>query len=423
VGRPGATRGLAPRAFGIGALLALGLALGIVIVALGSATGSNAPEQASVARLPALGDHWVFVPDRLLGHSLILDGDTGRVLGFVDTPNELMFPPPLASRARGEIYSADILYARGTRGARTDFLSIYDLETLAPIGEVTVPTRLGQSNVSYGYAELLGDRFVALFDQFPDIAVSIVDLDQRAFVESIPIAGCAGIYPVSTFSFATLCGDGTVLRVDLDETGRLAGRASSAKFFDPVVDPVAMPAGRDGARWTFVTFGGLVHTVDFSGAEPVVAPSWSLLGEAGEASGWRPGGLQHVAVQPELNRLYVVMHEGGPGTHKSPGPEIWVYDLAERQRVARFEPPNLTAAFLAGIAGVDPESLTYRVMTWLLPSDGVHSIAVTRDAEPLLFARNAERGAVAVMDARTGETLRVLGDAGLAGPTLKVPGS
>ncbi|HEM45649.1 MAG TPA: hypothetical protein ENO23_01255, partial [Alphaproteobacteria bacterium] len=264
----------------------------IVGVSEGLAVGDGLPEHPAVARLPAPGDHWVFVPDRLLRHSLLFDGDSGVMLGIVDTPNELMFPPPLVSRARGEIYSADIVYARGTRGPRSDFVGIYDLETLVPVGEVAVPTRLAQSNVSLGYAELLGDRFLALFNQFPEISVSIVDLERRAFVGSIPVAGCAGVYPVSATRFATLCGDGTALLVVIDAEGRLAQRIPSAAFFDPVVDPVAMPAGRDGARWTFVSFAGQVHTVDFSGPAPRVEPAWSLHGEAVEGT-WRPGGLQH----------------------------------------------------------------------------------------------------------------------------------
>lgn len=386
----------------------------------GLAVGDDLPERPAVARLPAPGDHWVFVPDRLLRHSLLFDGDSGEMLGIVDTPNELMFPPPLVSRARGEIYSADIVYARGTRGPRSDFVSIYDLETLVPVGEVAVPTRLAQSNVSYGYAELLGDRFLALFNQFPEVSVAIVDLEQRAFVGSIPVAGCAGVYPVSATRFATLCGDGTALLVVIDEEGRLAQRISGPAFFDPVLDPVAMPAGRDGARWTFVSFAGQVHTVDFSGPAPRVEPAWSLHGEAGEGS-WRPGGLQHVALHPGLARLYVVMHEGGPGSHKAAGPEIWVYDLEKRARIARFEPPNLTAAFLGQVTGIEPGSLPHRLLDWLVPSEGVHSIAITPDEQAVLFARHAERGAVAVMDARTGETLRVLTDVGLAGPTLRVP--
>ena len=61
------------------------------------------------------------------------------------------------------------------------------------------------------------------------------------------------------------------------------------------------------------------------------------------------------------------------------------------------------------------------MLAWALPSPGVHTIAVTSDSAPLLFARSAEMGAVAVIDALTGETERILTEAGLAGPTLRVP--
>ena len=35
------------------------------------------PEQAS--------DHWVWVPDRLLRHSVLFDGDTGKMLAAIDS--------------------------------------------------------------------------------------------------------------------------------------------------------------------------------------------------------------------------------------------------------------------------------------------------------------------------------------------------
>lgn len=373
------------------------------------------------ATVPPPGDHWLWVPDRLLHHSLLIDGDAGEVRGILDTPTELMFPPPLVSRSRGEIYSADILYSRGTRGTRSDFVSLYDWTTLAAKGEIELPTRLGQSNTSFGYAELLGDRFIALFNQFPQVSVSILDIDRRQFVGEIPIAGCAAIYPVSESRFATLCGDGTALQVDLDGEGKKLETRPSARFFDPIGDPVFMAAARDGARWVFVSFAGRVHTLDFSGASPRIEPAWSLLGEKESASGWYPGGLQHVAIHAAARRLYVVMHEGESGSHKQPGPEIWVFDLDTQQRIARFEPPNLTAAWIASVAGIDPGSFAYRLMEWVMPQEGVHAIVVTPDERPVLFARNAERGAVAVMDALTGEVLRVIGDTGLAGPTMRQP--
>ena len=120
------------------------------------------------------------------------------------------------------------------------------------------------------------------------------------------------------------------------------------------------------------------------------------------------------------NLGYVAMHQGAPGTHKDAGPEVWVYDVATKQRVDRFEMPNLTAAFLGDLMGIDGGFGGW-LMEAIIPGDGVHTLAVTQDDAPLLFARNAELGAVAVIDARTGESLRILREAGLAGPTLRVP--
>jgi methylamine dehydrogenase heavy chain len=323
--------------------------------------------------------------------------------------------------ARGRFYSADLAYSRGLRGERIDFVSIYDARTLAYEDEILLPTLAGQSNASLFYAELLGERFLAVFNQFPDISVSIVDLAEKRFVEEVGIAGCAGIYPVDERHFATLCGDGTAALVALDESGRKAGLTPSERFFDPVADPVSMAGGRSGTRWTFVSFEGAVHTLEFGGGTPRVDAPWSLLDGADRREEWRPGGLQHVALHAPTGRLFVAMHQGGAGSHKQAGPEIWVFDLAEKRRVARFEPPNLTAAFVAGAARIEPGSFVETLMHWLLPSEGVHAIAVSQDDAPLLFARNSQLGAVAVIDAGTGETLRILGEAGLAGPTLRVP--
>ena len=391
--------------------------------ALAAAAAAIEPmEQGGVATLPPLGAHLVWVPDRLFGHSLLFDGDTGKVLGSIDAGAVLTPKPPLYARGRGEIYSVDTAYSRGRRGERVDFVTIYDPVSLAVRGEILLPTRTAESNASLAYAELLdGEAFLAAFNQFPTTSVSIVDLAARSFVAEIPLAGCAGIYPVSEGRFATLCGDGTVIAVSLDAAGRKAGLAHSAPFFDAVTDPVAMAAARSGPRWWFVSFAGRVHELDFSGKEPGLAASWSLLDEADQAAGWRPGGLQHVALHRGSGRLYTVMHQGGPGSHKEAGPEIWVYDVEKQARVARFPVPNLAAAFLGVNLGAEAGSMLRRVLEWVIPNQGVQSIAVTQDEAPLLFARHGELGAVAVLDAASGSHLRDLEEAGLAGPTLAVP--
>jgi methylamine dehydrogenase heavy chain len=398
----------------------VGLAAALCV--MGGAGGADPLERGSVATLPTELGRQVWVTDRVLAHSVLVDGDSGEVLGMVDSGSTITPKPPLYSPSRGEFYSAEIAYSRFRRGERTDYVTIYDAETLAVKGEVVFPTRAAESNSSFAHTALLDEeRFLGVFNQFPNTSVSVVDLESRSFAGEIIVTGCAGVYAVGPQRFAMLCGDGTVVVVTLDGAGRKSGLVRGEQFFDPVADPAFMQAARVGTRWVFVTFEGQVHEVDFASGAPVAAEPWSLFGDAGAADGWRVGGLQHVAAHAPTERLYTVMHEGGAGTHKAPGPELWVHDLETGARVGTFEMPNLAATFLVGTLRLDPDGTAAWLLEWLLPNQGVHTIAVTGGAAPLLFARNAELGALAVLDAQTGEHLRSVADLGLAGPSLAVP--
>jgi methylamine dehydrogenase heavy chain len=375
-------------------------------------------ERATVATLPPAGDHWIWVPDRLLGHSLLYDGDSGIVLGMIDSPSLLTPQVPLVSTERGEIYSVDVSYSRGNRGTRIDFLTIYDLETLDVKDEIIFPTRAATGNTAIGYSARIGSRFIGVFNQFPATSISILDLETRSFVEEIGVSGCSGIYPIDALRFATLCGDGTATVVELTDEGRKSALIPSDKFFDTIEDPVFTSAGRIGTQWIFVSFLGMVHTLDFSRPTPAIAPEWSLHGEKSGASQWRPGGLQVVAVHAPSERLFVVMHEGGDGSHKDAGPEVWSFDLVQKKRLSRIVPPALSATFLGGVLGIPADSFSFSVLSWVLPADTVHSIAISQDPTPVLFMRNAEIGAVGVVAPDNGAAVRVLGEAGLYGPTL-----
>jgi len=115
------------------------LGLGACFVALTLRASADLPpeEVGQVLRLPdTVSDHWLWVPDRVFRHSILLDGDSGKMLGAVDSGAQITPKPPLWARTRNEIFNVDTIYSRGHRGERHDYVVIYDSRTLAVKGEV-----------------------------------------------------------------------------------------------------------------------------------------------------------------------------------------------------------------------------------------------------------------------------------------------
>jgi methylamine dehydrogenase heavy chain len=401
------------------------LSLAACLLALAPpAEADLAPEQVGqVARLPdTVSDHWVWVPDRLLRHSILLDGDSGRMLGAIDSGPQITPKPPLWSRTRNEIYNIDTTYSRGHRGVRHDYLVIYDSRTLDVKGEVEIPPKAADTGTGIALVGMLdGERFVVVLNQSPGASVSIIDVEVRRMVAEVPTAGCAAVFPAGPTRFGMLCGDGTAITVHLKDDGELDRIARSASFFDVVAVPITEKGVRDGSIWWFASFGGLLYEVDFGGDAPTPEPPWPLFTRDELEDEWRIGGAQHLAYHPGTKRLYSVVHQGGPGSHKDPGAEIWVYDVPAHKRVEVFTAPSLIVAFLGPQAGFDAEGTFGKVLDFLLPNIGVHSIAVTQDSQPLLFVRNADLGAVGILDALSGEHLRNIDETGLSGALLVVP--
>ena len=380
-------------------------------------------EHGSTLTLPeTLGPHWVWLSDPIFRHSLLFDGDTGEHRGTVDATWSTSGRRPYVSRERGETYVVETVYARGHRGERRDFVTIYDSTTLAVRGEIEIPPTAADIGHGVGLATVLdGGRFLIVFNHDPANSVSVVDLEARRYVGEIVTAGCACVYPVGPHRFGTLCGDGTALLVDLDDTGRRARLARSEPFFDPVTDPLTEKGTRDGERWLFASFEGYLHEIDFSGDRPVRTARWSLFSDAERTDAWRIGGIQHLALHRATRRLYSLVHQGGPGTHKDAGTQIWVYDLEERQRVQIIDPPNLYPGFLRPQLDITRGGLLDWLLYLVLPNRGVHSVAVTQDDRPLLFVRHREIGATGVLDGMAGTHLRDLEETGLSGALLAVP--
>jgi methylamine dehydrogenase heavy chain len=342
-------------------------------------------EHLTVAKLPPPSPHWVYVFDAAFDNEIdqrvhLYDGDSHRRLGQIDigfTPSVNLSPD--GSRT----VVATTYFARGSRGTRTDVVEFHDNATLAQVGEIVLPSkRVMTSPNLFGVAYSADGHFVYASYMTPASSFGVLDPVQQKVLGEIDTAGCVLVIPSGPNRVSSLCESGRLLTVTLDPDGHESGRSMSEPFFNPDSDPVFVQGITSRRGYTFLSFLGEVHDVDFSGAQPAFAPVWSLV-TAAEKSHWRPGAEQVGAIHRQLGRLYVPMHEGGEGTHKDGGTEIWVFDLATHQRLARW--PVHASGLGKAIA-----------------------VQVSQDAAPLLFvagdkAPNSARADLAVLDALTGQ--------------------
>jgi methylamine dehydrogenase heavy chain len=377
--------------------------LGVVIVALmlslpapvrGAAPLTEDP-RGTVLSLPATASpHWVWVNDFVFPHmpdgqALLVDGDSGRFLGMLSTG--FSFGRLVPAKDGKLIFSPETYFSRGTRGTRTDVVTLYDPEHLAPVGEIVIPAKRSSNMPMMGNSDLTDDgRFLLIYNFTPAQSITVVDTQSRKLVGEIETAGCALVYPTGARSFFSICADGTLLNVRLDDSGHATSRERTAHMFDVATDPVTEKGVRIGDTWQFVSYGGVMYPVRITKDRLSLGTKWSLLTPADQGEQWRPGGLQQLAAHAGLNRLYSIMHRGGPETHKDPGREVWVYDLGKHTRIQRIE---------------------------MKKDSG--SIQVTRDPKPLLFSAFIASSTLDIYDAISGTWLRTVENVGTT-PTILV---
>lgn len=403
--------------------------LAALLVALAAAPAAAEPVMddplGKVFSLPARpGAHWVWVGDLVLQRTALFDADTGGMLGMLSAGAGIV-APAFSPDAR-EIYLPETYYSRGTRGDRTDVVTVYDATTLLPTAEIALPPkRANYASAVASHAMSDDGRFLAIFNLTPATSVSIVDLRARATTAEIETPGCSLVYAVGDRRFLMLCSDGAALSVTLDEDGRELALERSATFFEPIEDPVIEKGVRVGARWYFVSFAGRVHAVDASGPALRFEEPWPLLDDTERRDGWRVGGQQPFAVHAASERLFALVHEGGEGSHKDPGPRVVVQDLRERKRVGDIALASPYAGLLRGTLRIDESTWTGRLASWLLhallPNPGVDRILVTQDEAPVLLAAGMFPSSLLVHDARSGEFLRDVSEVGVAGGLLSLP--
>lgn len=284
----------------------------------------------------------IYVMDAVFGHLTesrvhVFDGETGKFLGMIPTSfNGHM----QVSNDGKKIYTMTTYHERVTRGKRTDTVEIWDALGLNFEKEIILPNnRIQGLNYRGMFRQSADGKLIIFQNATPATSVGIVDIEKGEHVaELTSTAGCWSVNPLPNKprSFTTICGDGTLLTIDLDENGQIAKQHRSEKMFSTQDDPIFITPGFVGSDAYFVSFYGNIYPASFEGEEVSLKPSWSILSDADRAEGWTPGGYNLLATHEGNKRMYVLMHPNGEeGTHKNPAAEIWVFDLESKERIAR----------------------------------------------------------------------------------------
>lgn len=272
------------------------------------------------------------------GRLNVFDVEDGQFLGLIPLGFNGLAQ---LSRDGSKVYLATTYFERIFRGKRTDLIEVWDAATLTFEKEIKIPNKRASSlNYDGLFTTSRDGRFALLQNATPAQSVTVVDLEAGKFTEEITAtAGCWTIHPLpqTDRSFATICGDGTLRAWTIGDDGKMASQSQTEPLFSVKDDPIFVePAFLDDGL-LFISFYGNVYPIHNDGEEITFDSSWSLLDAEDREDNWVPGTNNNVAVADnERGRLYVLMHpDGAEGTHKFPAAEIWVFDLEQKERIAR----------------------------------------------------------------------------------------
>ncbi|UUT22910.1 amine dehydrogenase large subunit [Pseudomonas sp. T8] len=367
------------------------------------------PEQAYVATLTAHKDQrwfWVWgnnAPNMVDGRAYLFDAD-GKNLGQLSTG--MWFNSLLPSHKRDELYAIETYFSRGTRGIRSDMITVYDAKTLSPKREISIPSKRLNALTNTGLSVLSDDeRFLLVLNFTPAQSISIVDLENNRFVSEVATSGCASIYPAGERDFYSICGNGGFLHLRLDEQGKPNVMERTEPLFDPLKDLLLTAASRMGDTWYFVSQQNQAYAIQMNASGIQLTRRWSLISDEERADGWSIAGNQGTALHQESGRLFVLMHKDKLENYQKPGTEVWVYNVKTKQRITRIELKEQSTAI--GVSQ-GPQPLLYSV-DWIVPMPFLFTtwIYLTEGEEglvPLL------RQGVNLYDADNGKHLRSIGD-------------
>lgn len=361
---------------------ASGLAVSCLALAtlMGSAAFAQEPlatEEVTVDTI-APGTKKLFAIDLAITHVVdgkiyVYDAETLKRLGTVGSGFlGLMYLPPDGDT----LFVSTSYIEKLSRGKRTDWLELYDSNSLALKQEIEIaPVRAQALNYRPLMQGSHDGRWMFIQNATPATSITVVDLEAGKQTADVPNPGCYGTYPSGTDGrkFMTICGDGTFGTYVLSEDGTSAERKGSRRLFDTDDDALFLHGERDGDDWIFVSFAGNIYRVSGAGETAELVEKIPL----GE-DGWRPTGYQTHGLHAPSGTLFVLMHpDGEEGSHKNPGEEIWAYDLKNKKLLSRS------------------------------PTETAFSVTATQDEAPVVYAINLVDAKVLRYTADAGEGFKL----------------
>jgi len=136
-------------------------------------------EGVGVHKMPAPNPHWVLIDAPLYGNLVlsqvyVVDGDAMKIVGMLTAG---MISTAALSPDHSRMFVGDTFFSRGTRGSRTDVITVYDAKSLDPVSEIVIaPKRQLASPDNLQLGATSGGRLLLVANMTPATSVTVIDL-------------------------------------------------------------------------------------------------------------------------------------------------------------------------------------------------------------------------------------------------------
>lgn len=337
-------------------------------------------DEPVVNKAPKPDAHRVYVNDpahfAAITQQFIVDGSSGEVLGMIDGG---FLPNPVVASDGSLIAQASTVFERIARGKRTDYVEVFDPESLDPIADIELPDAPRFLVGTYPWmTSLTPDNKKLLFYRFsPSPAVGVVDLEGKKFDRMLDVPDCYHMFPTANDTFYMHCRDGSLAKVQFGAEGEPT--ITQSEVFHPEEDHlINHPAYSEKAKHlVWPTYTGKIYQIDLTGDAPKFLPTVEALTEEERADNWRLGGWQQVAYHRGTKQIFVLVDQRAEWMHKTPSRYVVVLNGETGERIQKIE------------MGHD-----------------IDSIEVSQDAEPLLYGLETGASTLHIYDAKDGKELR-----------------